>query len=323
MKPRAAFMGTPAFAVPCLEALFDVADVVLVVTQPDKPQGRGLTLTPPPVKVLAQERGVPVIQPTKVRDGVLRDELLRLKLDFALVVAYGRILPEDVLSAPRLGCVNVHGSLLPRFRGAAPIQWAVIDGHEETGVCLMQMDAGMDTGPELARRALRIKENETSGALAERLSQLSGTLIREELPRFVRGELRAVPQPSEGVSHARMLEKNDGALDFTQPAQAVHNRVRGVSPWPGAFTALHGRRIKVHVTRVLEREGQHGTPGSVVSADAGGIVVACGQGLVRIDELQAEGKKKMSAGVYLAGHPLKPGECFAAHAELISAGETP
>ncbi len=314
-------MGTPAFAVPCLEALFDVADVQLVVTQPDKPQGRGLTLTPPPVKVLALERGVPVVQPLKVRDGWLRAELARHQLDFAVVVAYGRILPEDVLSTPRLGCVNVHGSLLPRFRGAAPIQWAVIDGHAETGVCLMQMDVGMDTGPELARRVLSIEENETSGALAERLSQLSGALLREELPRFVRGELQAVPQPSEGVSHARMLTKADGALDFTQSAQAVHNRVRGVSPWPGAFTSLSGRRIKVHVTRVLERDGEHGHPGSVISADAAGLVVACGQGLVRIDELQAEGKKKMSAGVYLAGHPIKAGERLASHAELVSHGD--
>ncbi len=314
-------MGTPAFAVPCLEALLDVADVALVVTQPDKPQGRGLTLTPPPVKVLAEARGVPVVQPLKVRDGWLRAELLRHELDFALVVAYGRILPADVLSAPRLGCVNVHGSLLPRFRGAAPIQWAVIEGHAETGVCLMQMDVGMDTGPELARRVLPIEENETSGALAERLSQLSGAFIREELPRFARGELTAVPQPSEGVSHARMLEKNDGALDFLQSAQAVHDRVRGVSPWPGAFTALNGRRIKVHVTGVLEREGSYGAPGTLVSADGGGLVVACGRGLVRIDELQAEGKKKMSASVYLAGHPIKAGERLAAHAELVGHGD--
>ncbi len=314
-------MGTPAFAVPCLEALFDVAEVVLVVTQPDKPQGRGLTLTPPPVKVLAEARGVHVIQPLKVRDGTFQAELARYDLDFALVVAYGRILPQDVLDTPRLGCVNVHGSLLPRYRGAAPIQWAVIDGHTETGVCLMQMDAGMDTGPELVRRVLPIEENETSGALSERLSQLSGTLIREELPRFVLGELTAVAQPTEGVTHARMLQKNDGALDFSQSAQAVHDRVRGVSPWPGAFSSLGARRIKVHVTRVLSRTDVHAEPGAVIAADGHGIVVACGQGLVRIDELQAEGKKKMTAGVYLAGHPIKVGERFAAHVELVQHGE--
>jgi len=313
-------MGTPAFAVPCLEALFDVAEVVLVVTQPDKPQGRGLTLVAPPVKVLAEERGVRVIQPAKVRDGSLRAELLALELDFALVVAYGRILPQDVLDAPRLGCINVHGSLLPKYRGAAPIQWAVIDGDAESGVCLMQMDAGMDTGPELSRRVLPIGENETAGALSERLSLLSGELIREEIPRFVAGELKAVPQPTEGVSHARMLEKSDGALDFSQSAQSVHDRVRGLSPWPGAYTALSGRRIKVHVTRVVERDGVHGEPGTVIRADASGIVVACQKGLVRIDELQAEGKKKMMAGVYLAGHPIKSGERFVAQAELVARG---
>jgi len=318
VKPRAAFMGTPAFAVPCLEALFDVAEVVLVVTQPDKPQGRGLTLTPPPVKVLAESRGVRVIQPLKVRDGSLQRELAALDLDFALVVAYGRILPEDVLNTPRLGCVNVHGSLLPRFRGAAPIQWAVIEGDQESGVCLMQMDAGMDTGPELSRRVLAIGENETAGELSERLSKLSGELIREDIPRFVRGELVAKAQPTEGVTHARMLEKSDGALDFTLSAQAIHDRVRGLSPWPGAFTALAGRRIKVHVTRVVEREGVHGTPGSVVSADGAGIVIACGKGLVRIDELQADGKKKMSASVFLAGHSIYQGERLASHAELTT-----
>jgi len=311
-------MGTPAFAVPCLEALFEVAEVVLVVTQPDKPQGRGLTLTPPPVKLLARARGVRVIQPLKVRDGSLQRELALLELDFALVVAYGRILPEDVLSTPRLGCVNVHGSLLPRFRGAAPIQWAVVEGDTQTGVCLMQMDAGMDTGPELSRRLLDIGENETAGELSERLSQLSGQLIREDIPRFVRGELVAQTQPTEGVTHARMLEKLDGALDFTQSAQAVHDRVRGLSPWPGAFTALAGRRIKVHVTRVIEREGEHAAPGSVVSADGSGIVIACGKGLVRIDELQAEGKKKMNASVFLAGHPIHAGDRLASHAELTT-----
>ncbi len=321
MKPRAAFMGTPAFAVPCLKALFEVADVQLVVTQPDKPQGRGLTLQKPPVKLLAEEHGVRVIQPTKVRDGALEAELRVLELDFALVVAYGRILPQGVLDGPRLGCVNVHGSLLPRYRGAAPIQWAVINGDAQTGVCLMQMDAGMDTGPELARRVLDIGEDETYGELAGRLAELSGQLIREEIPRFVRGELVAKAQPEEGVSHARMLEKADGALDFEASAQAVHDRVRGLYPWPGAFTALAGKRIKVHDTRVHERKGHAGEPGRVLAADASGIVVACGEGSVRIETLQLEGKKRMPAAVFLAGHPLEPGQRFATRAELVGAGE--
>jgi methionyl-tRNA formyltransferase len=314
---RAAFLGTPEFAVPCLAALLDVADVALVVTQPDKPQGRGLTLAPPPVKAFALERGLRVIQPSKARDGTLQRELSLLELDLAVVVAYGKILPEDVLRAPRLGCVNVHGSLLPRWRGAAPIQWAIVSGDRETGVCLMQMDVGMDTGPVLARRATQIGENETGGELFLRLSQVSGELLRDELPRFVRGELRAEPQPDKGVTHARMIEKSDGALDFCQPAQAVHDRARGFYPWPGAYTALDGRRMKVHRTRLVARTGVLGAPGSVLATGSEGIVVACGQGAVRLEELQLEGKKRVSAAALLAGYPLAAGARFAPHAELV------
>lgn len=311
-------MGTPAFAVPCLFALFEVADVELVITQPDKPQGRGLTLTPPPVKELALKRGVRVIQPEKARDGVLERELRALELDFALVVAYGKILPEGVLTAPRLGCLNVHASLLPRWRGAAPIQWAIVSGDKRTGVCLMQMDVGMDTGPVLARRVVDIRENETGGELFERLSQLSGDLVRAEIPRFVAGELTPEPQPSEGVTRARMIEKEDGALDFTHTAQAVHDRARGFHPWPGAFTALADKRIKIHRTRIVATEGQLGEPGEVLSVGDAGIVVACGKGALRIEELQPEGKKRMDAKAFLAGHPLPPKARFAPHKALVS-----
>jgi methionyl-tRNA formyltransferase len=310
MKPRAAFLGTPDFAVPCLSALLEIADVQLVVTQPDKPQGRGLTLVPPPVKAYAESRGLRVIQPPKARDGVLLRELAALELDLALVVAYGKILPEDVLRAPRLGCVNVHGSLLPRWRGAAPIQWAIVSGDAQTGVCLMQMDAGMDTGPELARRTIDIGENETGGELFERLSAISGQLVREELPRFVRGELTPRPQPTEGITHARMIEKSDGVLDFSQAAQAVHDRARGFYPWPGAFTSLSGKRIKVHRTRLVARSGKLGEPGQVLAAAADGIVVACGEGAIRLEELQLDGKKRVDAQAFLAGHPLAAGAKF-------------
>lgn len=312
MKPRAAFLGTPEFAVPCLAALFEVADVRLVVTQPDKPQGRGLALVAPPVKAYAQERGVPVLQPDKARDGRLRDALRAEALDVALVVAYGKILPLDVLEAPRLGCLNVHGSLLPRWRGAAPIQWAVVSGDEQTGVCLMQMDVGMDTGPVLARRVVDIGENETGGELFARLSQLSGELVRAELPRYIAGELTPEPQPSEGATHARMIDKSDGALDFTQSARAVHDRARGFYPWPGAFTSIDGRRVKVHRTRLVARHGKLGEPGSVLTTASEGIVVACGEGAVRLEELQLEGKKRVSAAAFLAGHPLAPGARFRA-----------
>ncbi len=321
-KPRAAFMGTPDFAVPCLRALLDVADVQLVVTQPDKAQGRGLTLAPPPVKVLAEAHAIPVFQPPKARDGALRDRLRELDLDFALVVAYGKILPQDVLDAPRLGCLNVHGSLLPRWRGAAPIQWAIVSGDRQTGVCLMQMDASMDTGPVLLREVVEIGPAETGGELFERLSALSGELVRASIPRFMAGELTPRAQPHEGVTHARMIEKADGALDFSQSAQAVHDRARGFYPWPGAYTALGDKRIKVHRTLVAGEFS--GDPGSVVQADASGIVVACAEGAVRLLELQPEGKKRMPAGAFLAGHPLAKGARFASHHELTRAeGSTP
>jgi methionyl-tRNA formyltransferase len=321
MKPRAAFMGTPAFAVPCLNALLEVADVLVVVTQPDKPQGRGLALAPPPVKELALAKGLRVMQPEKARDGTLERELGALELDLALVVAYGKILPQAVLDVPRLGCLNVHASLLPRWRGAAPIQWAIASGDPRTGVCLMQMDAGMDTGPVLARRVVDIGESETGGELFERLGQLSGELVRSELPRFVRGELSPEPQPGIGASHARIIEKEDGALDFTAGARAVHDRVRGFQPWPGTFTTLQDRRIKVHRTSVVTLDGHLGEPGEIVAGDAYGIVVACGRGAVRIEELQPEGKKRMDANAFLAGHPLPAKVRFASHKALVAKGE--
>ncbi len=305
---RAAFLGTPDFAVPCLRALLEVAEVPLVITQPDKPQGRGMALQAPPVKQFALERGIRVEQPSKARDGTLLRLLQEQDLDFALVVAYGKILPKDVLEAARRGCLNVHGSLLPRWRGAAPIQWAVVSGDAQTGVCLMQMDVGMDTGDVLARRVIDIGENETGGELFERLSVLSGELVREEIPRLT--SLIAEPQTSEGVTHARMIEKSDGQLDFTQSAQAVHNRARGFYPWPGAFATLGDKRVKIHRTRVALRDGQRGAPGRVLQADADGIVVACGQGALRIEELQLDGKKRVSAQAFLAGHPLAAGASF-------------
>ncbi|MDB4974791.1 MAG: Methionyl-tRNA formyltransferase [Myxococcaceae bacterium] len=307
---RAAFLGTPEFAVPCLAALREVADVALVITQPDKPQGRGLALSPTPVKAYALEHGLSVLQPPKARDGVLRAALLEAQVDLALVVAYGKILPLDVLEAPRLGCLNVHGSLLPRWRGAAPIQWAIVSGDKQTGVCLMQMDVGMDTGDVLARRVVEIGPDETGGELFVRLSGISAELVRAELPRFVRGELTPAPQPSDGVTHARMIDKTDGALDFSASAQAVHDRARGFYPWPGAFTTLEGKRMKIHRTRLLASTGKLGAPGRVLASASDGIVVACSEGAVRIEELQLDGKKRVSAQAFLAGHPLAPGATF-------------
>ncbi|HEX2678274.1 MAG TPA: methionyl-tRNA formyltransferase, partial [Polyangiales bacterium] len=299
--PTAIFFGTPEFAVPCLAALCDIARVVLVVSQPDRPAGRGMKLAPPPVKLLAQERGIEVIQPTAVRKPELAERLKALHADVAVVVAYGRILPRPVLDAPRLGCVNVHASLLPKLRGAAPIQWSILRGDTRTGVCLMQMDEGMDTGPVLARRELAIEPDERASELAPRLSALGAELLRVELPRYLRGELRAVPQDHAQATLAPILTKEHGRADFRLAATELHDLVRGTHPWPGAFAFLGSQRVKLHRVHVLVAEGVHGEPGSIVRADRHGLEVACGRGVLVIDELQPDGKRVMSAEQFIAG----------------------
>ena len=298
---------------PCLEALASIADVVAVITQPDRPKGRGLELAPPPVKVCAVALGVPVLQPSKVRTPEFAEQLRSFDADLAIVVAYGRILTRAVLVAPRLGCLNVHASLLPRWRGAAPIQWAVTSGDAESGVCLMQMDEGLDTGPVLARRALPIGPDETSAELAERLSQLGAALLREELPRFLRGELIAVPQGDAQMTLAPILEKTHGEIDWKKSAQQVHDLVRGMTPWPGAYTrSPSGAMLKVHHTRVAASTDADAPPGKVLTADRTGLVVACGEGAIALDEVQPEGKRKMAALDYLAGRPLSVGDLLGA-----------
>jgi methionyl-tRNA formyltransferase len=309
-KPRAIFFGTPELAAVCLRAVFDVADVQLVVSQPDRPKGRGMHVEPTPVKQAALERGVRVIQPTKVRTPEFAAELRAVGADIGVVVAYGRILPLGVLTAPRLGCVNVHASLLPKLRGAAPIQWAIINGETMTGVCLMQMDEGMDTGAVLARRELVIDPHETAGELGVRLAQLGAAALREELPRICRGELPAVPQDHADATHAPMLEKEHGRIDWNGSAQRIHDLVRGTSPWPGAFTFLNGQRLRIHKTNVLVRDRMVNAPGAILRADAHGIEVACGSGVLAIDELQADGKRRVNAEQFCAGHPGLVGAIF-------------
>src|SRR5262245_55562994 len=233
MTFRAVFFGTPQFAVPCLDALAEIADVVAVVCQPDKPQGRGLELQEPPVKERALAMGADVLQPTKLKNGEVAAWLRDLKVDVALVVAYGRILPKDVLEAPRLGCINVHASLLPKYRGAAPITWAVVRGEPETGVTLMKMDEGMDTGEMLERFPTEIVEDETAGELSERLSALGALAVRKGLPRYVSGGYAPTAQDHARATVAPILKKEDGRIDFKSPARSVHDHVRGMSPWPG------------------------------------------------------------------------------------------
>jgi methionyl-tRNA formyltransferase len=303
-RPRIVFMGTPEFAVASLAACFDIGEVVAVVTQPDKPKGRGNALAAPPVKELALARGVPVLQPAKLRTPPFAEELRQYRPDVCVVTAYGKILPKDLLAVPAKGCVNVHASLLPRFRGAAPIQWAIAHGDVETGVALMVMDEGLDTGPVLAVKRLPIAPDETSATLYPKLSALGGDVLRESLPKYLSGELQPVPQPSEGMVLAPIINKEDGKLDFSRPAVELERRLRAFTPWPGAYTTLGGKLLKVHRVRTGETKG---APGTVLSAGPGGVEVACGEGSLVLLELQLEGKRAMSAADFLSGHKLSPG----------------
>ncbi len=305
---RAVFFGTPQFAVPCLEALVEIADVAAVVCQPDKPAGRGLEVAPPPVKKRALELGLTVVQPTKLKTGEFAQWLREQNADVALVVAYGRILPKDVLAAPRLGCVNVHASLLPKLRGAAPITWAVVRGEPETGVTLMQMDEGMDTGAMLQTFATPITEEETAGELSERLSAIGALATRKGLPTYVAGGYTAIAQDHAKATMAPMLKKEDGRIDFTKPARAVHDHVRGMTPWPGASTTARGKTVKVHTTRVTDVPQGKAQPGTVVFADKTRVVVACGERGVELARIQLEGKKPITAGDWFVGRGIAEGD---------------
>ncbi len=306
---RALFFGSPAFAVPCLDALASIAEVACVFSQPDRPAGRGLALHPPEVKQRALELGLRVEQPAKVRTEEFAALVRSFDADIAVVVAYGRILPKAVLDAPRRGCVNVHASLLPRWRGAAPIQWAVASGDAVTGVTLMQMDEGLDTGPMLASVETAIGEDETAGELFERLAPIGAELLRSRLASVVDGTLVPVPQPEAGVTHARLLEKADGLLGFGATARLVHARARGMTPWPGAQVRLGDDWIKVHGTRLVDdgAASERAEPGTVVAIDERGLVVACGEGAVALLALQQPGKKRLPAADFAKGARLVVG----------------
>jgi methionyl-tRNA formyltransferase len=301
---RIAFFGSPEFAVPSLSAVAEHHEVVAVVTQPDRPAGRGARLQPPAVKVLAKELGLPVLQPLKLRDGVVAAELASLAPDIFVVVAYGRILPPDLLAVPRFGPWNVHASILPKFRGAAPIQWAVIRGEAETGVAIMRMEEGLDTGPVAALATEIIREDDTAGTLAGRLAPIGARLLVETLPLIGEGRATLKEQDPGGVTLAPPLTKDDGRLDFTQTARAVSARARGVDPWPGATVYLDGELAKVFVPRVVDGLGK---PGQVLALGPHGMVVSCGEGAVAFGEIQLPGRKRMSAKALLAGHPIPPG----------------
>jgi len=305
---RALFFGSPAFAVPSLDALHALADVVGVVCQPDKPAGRGLAMAAPATKVRASELGLPVVQPTKLRTGEFAAWVRAQAVDVALVVAYGRILPRDVLDGPRLGCVNVHGSLLPKYRGAAPIAWAVVHGESESGVTLMKLDEGMDTGPTFARVATPVGPDETAGELAERLARLGAEAVTEWLPAYVAGRCSLEPQDDARATTAPMLEKEQGRIDWAKNAQAVHDHVRGMSPWPGAFTVARGKTLKVRATRVVNGSAAGAVPGQVVVADKSRVMVACGEACVDLVTVQPEGKRPISGAEWVMGRGIAEGD---------------
>ena len=296
---RIVFAGTPDFAVPCLRAAASKAEVVAVYTQPDRPAGRGRGLTPSPVKLEAVQRGIPVLQPENFRSASSKDALRALKPDLMVVVAYGLILPQSVLDIPVHGCWNVHASLLPRWRGAAPIQRAIEAGDTRTGVCLMQMEKGLDTGPVLLSQAIDIGANETGGELHDRLSELGASVLGDAL-----GLLRATiqlpphPQPAEGVTYAHKLEKAEAKLDWSQPAVALANKVRAFNPWPMAEAQLAGERVRIHGAVALD-QAHAADAGQVLRAGREGIDVACGAGVLRIRVLQREGGKAITAADYL------------------------
>ena len=301
---RVVFMGTPDIAATCLKKILsDGFEVVGVYTQPDRPKGRGMKMVASPVKEVALAAGIPVFQPENFREEETVEALRELKPDVCAVVAYGRILPQKVLDVPKYGCINIHASVLPKYRGSAPYQWAVLDGLQETGVTAMYLCREMDAGDIIDVSKTPIGENETAGELLDRLAVLGAELLSKTLSRFEKeGKLPAVPQNPDEVCYAPMLDKSMCPIDWNQTAVQVHNHVRGLHPWPVATFVLQGKTFKVHDTRVVSGSG---TPGQILGLTKTGLVVACGEGAVEITSLQAEGGKRMAAPDYFRGHPLQ------------------
>lgn len=301
-KLRLAFMGTPVFAVTSLAALAEAGhEIACVYSQPPRPAGRGHREQPSPVHRFAAERGWLVRTPKSLRDAAEQEAFAALELDVAVVVAYGLILPRPILQAPRLGCVNVHASLLPRWRGAAPIQRALLAGDEETGVTIMQMDEGLDTGPILLSRALAIGKEETAESLHDRLAALGAEALVEALEGLAKGELHPRPQPEEGATYAEKLRREEGRLDWRRPAEELQRRVRAFTPWPGAWFEFQGERLKLLAAELAEGAGE---PGKVLDDR---LTVACGKGALRLTRLQRPGRAPMNAEAFLRGFPIPPG----------------
>ena len=307
---RIIFMGTPELAAASLAALLrePAFQLVAVVTQPDRPKGRDLKLQPSPVKELALRANLPVLQPFKARDEKFIAELRAFQPELIAVAAFGQILPQSILDLPRLGCLNVHTSLLPKYRGASPIQSAILNGESETGVTIMKMDIGLDTGAILTQRPTPIHAEDNAATLHDRLAQLGAELLVETIPAYAAGKIWPQPQQHELATHVAKIKKEEGRVDWSQSARAIWNRIRAFTPWPGAFTYMPGAAqpmlLKLWQAEVV---AQNGIAGEVRAADKAGILVGCGEGSLRVTALQREGGRRLTAAEFLAGHPVKPG----------------
>jgi len=307
---RIIFMGTPAFAVPSLNELVLAGhEVMAVVTRPDRPRGRGLATTMSEVKAAALSHNLPVLEPVRLKDEAFIKTLKGLAPDFIVVVAYGKILPESVLEIPKKGCVNLHASLLPKYRGAAPINWAIINGEKETGISVMLMDRGMDTGPVLMKEKVEISDDDTAETLSPRLSKLGATLLCKAIALYAEDKIKSAPQNERLATYAPILKKEDGLVDWGKSADEIRNFVRGLYPWPGAYTRWQGKLLKIHGCRVKTGLDDNSLPGTVLDVSEG-ICVRCGFGTIEITEAQPENKKRMAAREFIRGYRIARGERF-------------
>lgn len=314
---KVVYMGTPDFAVPPLRALVKAGyEVVGVVTQPDKPKGRSKTLLPPPVKEEALKYNIPVYQPLKVREPEFMETLKNLAPDVIVVAAFGQIIPKAILDLPEFGCLNIHASLLPKYRGAAPIQQAVINGDKEAGVTIMKMGTGLDTGDMISRASVLLAEDETGGSLFDRLSDLGAELLIKTLPSVFDGTAVYEPQPEESPTpYAGMITKQMGLLDFQKDAETLERLIRGLNPWPSAYTYLNGKTLKIWKAAVEKSGSEPENPGTIIKTDKDGIHVVCGQDILILQEVQLEGKKRMDAAAFLRGCHVEPGTMLLDHKE--------
>lgn len=305
------FMGTPDFAVGTLRSLAEAGhEITLVVSQPDKPKGRGHAMVPTPVKAVAEELGIPVFQPVKIREA--KDVLEKTEADVCVVAAFGQIIPASILHMKKYGCINVHASLLPKYRGAAPIQWAVIDGEKESGVTIMQMDEGLDTGDMLAKAIVPLDEKETGGSLFDKLSEAGGRLCVETLAKLEKGEITPEKQGESPTAYASMLDKKMGNIDWNKSAVVIERLVRGLNPWPSAYTHLGGKTLKIWACDVLPQSASKGESGEILEVTKDAIHVQTGDGILVLREIQLAGKARMDAGAFLRGYKVVPGTVLSA-----------